>query len=120
MKTRNDRIRTTHVGSLPRPQDLLQLAKAAPVDVNAYEARLREAVQEIVRKQADCGLDVIDDGEFSKSSFVSFINERIGGFEPGDVKLAPFALRDANYFPDYYKKTFLASLGGGAVIRSMY
>ena len=85
MKRSTDRILTTHVGSLPRPADLLEMMdakeKGRGPDPKAYEARLREAVAEIVNKQVELGIDVIDDGEYSKPSFVTYINERLGGFE---------------------------------------
>src|SRR5262245_4656801 len=74
MKRSTDRILTTHAGSLPRPGDLLDMidAKAVghAVDEAAYAARLRSAVADIVRRQADLGVDVIDDGELSKPGFI--------------------------------------------------
>ena len=85
MKRSSDRILTTHVGSLPRPADLLDVVQAKeqgkPVDEKAHAARLRAAVSEIVRQQIELGIDVIDDGEFGKPSFVSYVNERLAGFE---------------------------------------
>src|SRR5262249_57728842 len=85
MKRSTEKILTTHVGSLPRPADLLDVVQAKeqgkPVDEKAHAARLRGAVAEIVRKQIDLGIDVIDDGEFGKPSFVSYVNERLGAFE---------------------------------------
>ena len=67
MKDSTDRILTTHVGSLPRPVDLLDLMKqqvgGAPHDRDVYARRITTAVDEIVRKQADCGIDVITDGD---------------------------------------------------------
>src|SRR3954468_11166840 len=78
MQRSSDRILTTHVGSLPRPADLLALMDAKPRDETAYEARLKSAVAEIVKKQVELGIDVIDDGEFGKFSFVNYINDRLG------------------------------------------
>src|SRR5919197_1025747 len=115
MKRSTDRILTTHVGSLPRPADLLDVVQAReqgkPVDANAHAARLRDAVAEIVRKQIDLGIDIIDDGEFGKPSFVSYVNERLGGFEldtsPGT---SPWAgSREARSFPEFYAETHAAS-----------
>ena len=87
MKRSTNRILTTHTGSLARPAELLDAMSAIeqgkPYDQNAYAARLRDAVAEIVCKQAECGLDVIDDGEMGKPSFLTYINQRLGGFEPG-------------------------------------
>ena len=81
-----NRILTTHVGSLPRPQDLLDLMKAKlsgkSHDAKAYDARVRSAVAECVRKQAEKGIDILTDGEQSKPGFFSYIRERLEGFEP--------------------------------------
>src|SRR5260370_39536050 len=83
MKRSTDRILTTHTGSLPRPRDLLAMVRARArgerVDEDAYQTRLRLAVGEIVRKQAELGIDVIDDGEFGKPSFVTYVRDRRPG-----------------------------------------
>src|SRR5262245_24612526 len=109
MKRSTGRILTTHVGSLPRPADLLEVVQAREegkaIDAKAHAARLRAAVAEIVRKQIDLGIDIIDDGEFSKPSFVSYVNERLGGFEVDkDVpRPSPWAgSREARSFPEFY------------------
>jgi 5-methyltetrahydropteroyltriglutamate--homocysteine methyltransferase len=84
MKRSERRILTTHVGSLIRPQDLRELAASAaenPEKTAHYEARLREAVSEVVRQQARTGIDVISDGEFGKQSWSNYILTRISGFE---------------------------------------
>ena len=91
MKRSTDRILTTHAGSLPRPADLLALVERdGPKAFDEPEAatRLRAAVGEIVRHQAELGIDVVDDGEYGKPSFVSYINERLGGYEV-DSKAGP-------------------------------
>ena len=102
MRRSEDRIITTHVGSLPRPADLLELANAQPQDEKAYTTRLREAVAEVVRRQVDVGVDTIDDGEFGKPDFVSYVNERLTGFELRKGAAAHFQLRDSVHFPEYY------------------
>src|SRR5260370_35545511 len=83
MKRSTDRILTTHTGSLPRPRDLLAMVRARArgerVDEDAYQTRLRLAVGEIVRKQAELGIDVIDDGEFGKPRFVTYGRDRLPG-----------------------------------------
>jgi 5-methyltetrahydropteroyltriglutamate--homocysteine methyltransferase len=82
MQKSNDRILTTHVGSLPRPPELRQLEEAAKADdKQAYEAKLREAVHDIVRKQVETGLDIVNDGEIYKPSWSGYIRERLQGFE---------------------------------------
>jgi 5-methyltetrahydropteroyltriglutamate--homocysteine methyltransferase len=67
VKTSNGRILTTHVGSLPRPDDLIALLQAKeagrPYDRAAFDRTVRSSVADIVRKQTDLGIDVIDDGE---------------------------------------------------------
>src|SRR5216684_202650 len=109
MKRSTERIITTHVGSLPRPPDLLDELMARqhgkPAEDSDRAARLRGAVKEIVRKQIELGIDVIDDGEFGKSSFVAYVNERLGGFEID--KEAPLQIpwaesREAKSFPEFY------------------
>jgi len=105
MKRSTDRILTTHVGSLPRPADLLALMDAKPRDETAYEARLKSAVAEIVKKQVELGIDVIDDGEFGKFSFVNYINDRLGGFEidKGTGSISHWTQsREALSFPEFY------------------
>jgi 5-methyltetrahydropteroyltriglutamate--homocysteine methyltransferase len=109
MKRSTDRILTTHVGSLPRPQDLLRMTLAKdrgePYDAEAYPGRLREAVSEVVQAQARAGVDVVDDGEFGKPGFMHYVNQRLAGFEPrsGAAPKSPFAnSRDFTSFPEFY------------------
>ena len=71
MKRSTERILTTHAGSLTRPPDLLALAKAEPRDKNGYDERLTITVKEVVDRQLDHGIDVIDDGEYGKPDFVA-------------------------------------------------
>jgi 5-methyltetrahydropteroyltriglutamate--homocysteine methyltransferase len=105
-----DRILTTHAGSLPRPNDVVEMVRARARgdrrDDAADAARLREAVAEVVRKQADIGLDIVDDGEFGKPSFVTYVRERLGGLsEVGPARSNPWGgSRDALAFPDFYRK----------------
>ena len=91
-----DRIQTTHIGSLPRPHALLDLMKAKysgqPYDQSKYEAVIADAVRDVVRKQVDCGIDIVTDGEFSKPGFFTYVYERLEGFERRpDQKLKLFA-----------------------------
>ena len=120
MKRSETRILTTHVGSLPRPADLLALAEDPNHDDAAYAARLKAAVTECVREQRAHGLDVIDDGEFGKPDFVGYINSRLGGFEPGTVDGGTFTLRDAKLLPDYYAAQRRANPNAGSVLGRMY
>jgi 5-methyltetrahydropteroyltriglutamate--homocysteine methyltransferase len=105
-----DRILTTHAGSLPRPDDVVEMVRAQARgdrrDDAADAKRLRSAVAEVVRKQADIGLDIVDDGEFGKPSFVTYVRQRLGGLsEVGGERRNPWGgSRDALAFPDFYRK----------------
>jgi 5-methyltetrahydropteroyltriglutamate--homocysteine methyltransferase len=83
MKHSEHRILTTHVGSLVRPKELRDLAPAgqAPTDPAKYEAVLSEATVDVVKKQAEIGIDIVSDGEYGKSSWSNYILKRISGFE---------------------------------------
>jgi 5-methyltetrahydropteroyltriglutamate--homocysteine methyltransferase len=115
MKHSTDRILTTHAGSLPRPPDLLALIERdgpKAFDTAAAATRLTAAVGEIVHKQIDLGVDVVDDGEYGKPSFVSYINERLGGYEV-DTRAGPrnqwATSREGLSFPEFYSQTHAAS-----------
>ncbi len=109
-RSTTDHILTSHVGSLPRPKALLDAAAARGRGEKRDEAAdaelLRKSVADVVRKQAEIGLDVVDDGEFSKASFVTYVRERLGGLrEVGGTRHNPWATsRDALAFPEFYKK----------------
>jgi len=90
MKRSEDRILTTHVGSLIRPKALLDAAKDGdPSHRPAYEGLLRNAVAEVVAQQAKAGIDVVNDGEFGKSGWANYSLERMSGFERRPDKLYP-------------------------------
>jgi 5-methyltetrahydropteroyltriglutamate--homocysteine methyltransferase len=102
-----DRFLTTHTGSLPRPDDLIRTMYAkeegVPVDAAALAARVREAVAEVVKKQADAGIDLINDGELSKPSYATYIKDRLDGFGgTGNT----FVYQDVHEFPKLEKKVF--------------
>ena len=86
MKRSIDRILTTHVGSLPRPDDLraliLQRQQGQPVDEAAFAARVKTAVAETVKQQAEAGIDIVADGEMGRIGFIPYVNERLSGIEP--------------------------------------
>lgn len=112
-------ILTTHVGSLPRPRDLLDLMKAKlsgqPYDRGRYDARVKSAVADCVRRQVDCGIDIVADGEQSKPGFFSYVAERLAGFEPRPGKKVPFFDAERAAFPEYYREYFARAMTGGAV-----
>ncbi len=113
------RILTTHVGSLPRPKDLLDLMKAklsgAAYDGAAYDARVRSAVAECVRKQVESGIDIVSDGEQSKPGFFTYVRERLEGFEERPQQKRRMFPDEVAAFPEYYEKYFREAMMGGAI-----
>jgi 5-methyltetrahydropteroyltriglutamate--homocysteine methyltransferase len=107
MQRSTGRILTTHVGSLPRPEDLVPILQAKDngreYDHELYARRVSESVQGVVAKQAGIGVDVINDGEHSKASFTSYHRTRLTGFETTDKVFGSRAgMRDALAFPAVY------------------
>jgi 5-methyltetrahydropteroyltriglutamate--homocysteine methyltransferase len=108
MQRSDDRILTTHVGSLVRPPEL----QGGPEDrdddtadsARKRESSLRAAVDEVVRKQVEVGIDVVNDGEFGKSSWSAYILDRIDGFEIRPEQLQPLDWlgRDRERFADFF------------------
>jgi 5-methyltetrahydropteroyltriglutamate--homocysteine methyltransferase len=84
MQRSTDRFLTTHTGSLPRPDDLVRMMYAkeegVPVDAPALASRIGAAVEEIVAKQREAGVDIVNDGEVSKPSYATYIKDRLNGF----------------------------------------
>jgi len=113
------KIATTHVGSLPRPHDLLDLMKeklsGRPFDAAGYEKRVAAAVAECVRKQSETGIDIVTDGEQSKPGFFLYVNERLSGFEARPNMPRKFFPAEVSAFPEYYAQYFKQAMGGGAV-----
>lgn len=107
MQRSTDRFLTTHTGSLPRPADLITMMYAkeegVPVDAVALAARVKTAVAEVVKKQADAGVDLINDGEMSKPSYATYVKDRLEGFGgTGNT----FIYQDVHEFPALEKKVF--------------
>ena len=105
MKLSTDRILTTHVGSLPRPNDmaeaLLARQRGEPMPPDAFARTVRRAVADAVAKQAEAGVDVVSDGEMSKISYSTYITDRLTGFEgdsPRKVNL------DIAPYPEFREK----------------
>jgi 5-methyltetrahydropteroyltriglutamate--homocysteine methyltransferase len=107
MKRSSDRFLTTHTGSLPRPDDLVRIMYAreegVPIEADALERRIADAVAEVVRKQADAGVDVVNDGEMSKPSYATYIKDRLSGFG-GEGNT--FVYQDLADFPRLEKRVF--------------
>src|SRR5215831_17463909 len=117
MRRSSDRILTTHVGSLIRPPELRELATAAeeiPGNQPAYEDALHRAITGVVRKQADIGIDIVNDGEFGKSSWSAYVLKRITGFEIRPDQLRPLIWlgRDLERFADFIGKEMPRALTG--------
>jgi len=116
----NGRIQTTHIGSLPRPHDLLDIMKAKfakqPYDEKAYQAKLSKAVADCVRKQVDCGIDFVTDGEFSKPGFFTYVQERLEGFEARPNQKLILFQKEVSSFPEYYAEYFKQAMMGGTIV----
>jgi 5-methyltetrahydropteroyltriglutamate--homocysteine methyltransferase len=107
MKRSTERFLTTHTGSLPRPPDLIRMMYAkeegVPVEPAALSERVAQAVAEVVRKQVDSGIDVVNDGEMSKPSYATYIKDRLSGFG-GEGNT--FVYQDLAEFPSLAKRVF--------------
>jgi 5-methyltetrahydropteroyltriglutamate--homocysteine methyltransferase len=131
MQRSQARILTSHVGSLPRPDALLEINRAKfagePYDEKAYAERLFSAVEEICRKRAEIGIDVINDGEFGKTTrgaidygpWSSYAWGRLSGWQPGEPDRLPALAgrRDRARFAEFYREldatSFLSSSSMG-------
>ena len=102
-----ERFLTTHTGSLPRPDDLIRMMyakeEAVPIDRAAFSARIRSAVADVVKKQADAGIDWLNDGELSKPSYATYVTDRLAGFGgTGNT----FVYQDLADFPKLQQRVF--------------
>ncbi len=111
MKLSTDRILTTHVGSLARPHGLLDhlnaKAGSGAFDRKAYAAVLATTVSQLIRQQAECGIDIVSDGEMSKPNFMTYAQQRMTGLEITTPPPGPPAARgsrlERDMFPEYYE-----------------
>jgi 5-methyltetrahydropteroyltriglutamate--homocysteine methyltransferase len=103
----SDRFLTTHTGSLPRPDDLVRMVHAKeqgiPVDIAALAARVRTAVAEVVRRQVEAGVDLVNDGEMSKPSYATYVKDRLAGFGGSGNT---FVYQDLADFPNLARRVF--------------
>ena len=119
MKRSTDRILVSHVGSLARPRDLIAMLVARnegkPFDAEALARRTRDAVAEVVEKQIECGIDIVNDGELGKSNFSRYTKERLGGFiertAGADFKATSIFGRDMLEFTEYFNRGGRTSIG---------
>jgi 5-methyltetrahydropteroyltriglutamate--homocysteine methyltransferase len=102
MKTSTDRILTTHVGSLPRPQEVVDYIfaedRGESFDRQKYDFTLRRAVADVVARQATAGVDIVSDGEMGKISYATYIRHRLTGFEGDSARPTP---QDLDDFPEF-------------------
>lgn len=110
MKTSTSRILTTHVGSLARPRPLLEMMRdrfhGDPVDDDDYAAAITAAVADVVRQQAEAGIDVVTDGEMGKPSFFTYVVDRLTGFsaDEGEKVMPPSWQLEIDAYPGYYRR----------------
>jgi 5-methyltetrahydropteroyltriglutamate--homocysteine methyltransferase len=108
MQRSTQRILATHVGSLARPPGLLEVMRekehGRPYDPAAFDVMVSDAVLDVVRRQAEAGLDVVTDGEQGKVSFLTYVKERLAGFDQveGETLLPPSWQKEIDDFPEYY------------------
>jgi 5-methyltetrahydropteroyltriglutamate--homocysteine methyltransferase len=102
MNRSTERILTTHVGSLPRPQEVVDLIfaqdRGEAVDEGKFNETMRRAAADLVKRQAETGIDVVSDGEVSKISYATYIRHRLTGFEGDSARPTP---QDLDDFPEY-------------------
>jgi 5-methyltetrahydropteroyltriglutamate--homocysteine methyltransferase len=118
------KILTTHVGSLPRPDDLLAMMikreDGGAVDPAVFSARANRAVEEVVNKQTDLGIDIINDGEQGKISFVTYVNERLSGIVAGEPRGNLWKnTREGQAFPEFYAEVEAHASGAPGRARQM-
>jgi 5-methyltetrahydropteroyltriglutamate--homocysteine methyltransferase len=105
------RILTTHVGSLPRAQNVVDQIfareRGEPVDEDHFDAVMRDAVDDVVRRQVQAGIDIVSDGEMSKISYATYVKDRYTGFDGDSPRRTPADLLD---YPGFMKR--LAAGGG--------
>src|SRR4051812_4790382 len=107
MKRSTDRILTTHTGSLPRPADLIEQLRhkeyGEPVDETQLAQHVRQAVIDVVKKQVECGVDVVSDGEQGKPGYATYIHNRVRGF--GGEHRPPVRVQgEGRDFPEYTER----------------
>ena len=116
MKLSTDRILTTHVGSLPRSQEVVDLLfaqdRGEPYDAQKFEEAIRRGVEDVVKRQVESRVDIVSDGETSKISYATYIRHRLTGFEGDSPRPTP---QDLDDFPEYRDR--LVKMGHSAAYR---
>jgi len=121
LQQNTDHIQTTHIGSLPRPHNLLDLLKAKysgqPYDESKLNSVLAREVAECVRKQVECGIEIVTDGEYSKPGFFTYIRERLDGYESRPNQKLTIFQQEVSAFPEYYAQYFKERMMGEAKLQ---
>ena len=103
----SNRFLTTHIGSLPRPEELMQIMFARedgiPLDSQALEEKITQAVQYIAGRQVKAGIDIVNDGEMSKPSYATYVKDRLNGF--GGTGNS-FMFQDVEAYPNTKSRVF--------------
>jgi 5-methyltetrahydropteroyltriglutamate--homocysteine methyltransferase len=121
MKRAPNRIMTTHVGSLPRPHDLLHMMEARlsgkgdVPDEATYQATVTAAIADSVKKQVESGIDIVTDGEISKAGFFIYAKQRLSGFEARPEDKYELYTAEQAAFPEYYADYFAKRMLGGMI-----
>jgi 5-methyltetrahydropteroyltriglutamate--homocysteine methyltransferase len=118
MKRSVDRILTTHTGSLPRPSDLADLLFAREdgrADPEAVATEVQQAVADIVRRQAEVGIDVVNDGELGKIGYSNYVKDRLTGFDGESIMPTDI---DSVEFPEFHARRLRGRGRGGQYMRS--
>ena len=120
MKSSQDRILTTHVGSLPRSDAVLHLLEdresRRAYDAAQFDREIRQAVLDIVKRQVDIGIDVVSDGETSKISYATYVHDRLTGFSDEGSTEGSKPHADLAPFPDLRRK--MAQLSGAQTLQA--
>lgn len=115
-----NRIQTTHIGSLPRPHLLLDIMKKkyakTTFDERLFDETLRRCVIETVKRQKECGIDIVTDGEFSKPGFFTYVQERLEGFEARPNQKFTLFQKEVAAFPEYYADYFKQAMMSGTLV----
>ena len=125
MHRSTERIITTHVGSLARPTELLEMMRdkeaGKPYDHAAFDRQVRDAVADRVHRQVECGIDVVTDGEMGKVSFLTYVKDRLGGFaeDDGDMILPASWRKEIEDFPGFYNEYFKKYTGAVAPLKQL-
>lgn len=121
MQGHADRILTTHVGSLPRTPAVLDAMKArfsgGEYDDRNYRSEIVAGVNDIVKRQAALGIDIVTDGEMSKPGFMSYVEERLDGFEARPDEKYELYTAEVEAFPEYYAEYMARTMYGAAVAK---